>query len=558
MRRIWMLMTLLSVGPIQAQDLCGSADQLVCLQSSVNLSLNGVSAVLEGTVVVLLVPGVTLDGGGTVTGAPTVPYRFADEGSLDDHQDGLWTRHALAEDARGITALGFAFESTAIVAPITLTINDYKVCQRVADGPGPVLLAFQLLLVGGKKVDVMALGKQRLVDFETCAATAGNMPLSKSGTRAVLANVYQTPVAVYLENSTTTLEPGQQMTLVGATTPSPFGIASSLPLPMVLSSELEDIDMVGMSTANHTHFVVPHLASDTQSWVNRFAFANGQATTVQWRQGATPQNFSYGVGARELEIASANPPEREWAFVSASRPINCFSLFARRDGNLGAAWVEALRTDASGAVTATTLYLPHVAADRASFWTGYSLANPHDTAVQVNMDGFDANGTLLTVESFTIPAFGKETGVVGETRLVGQNTVAWVRFRADQGLAGLELVGGRHEERPYLAGFLLPDQGHDAFAFPLLRTVNGFWSGLALLNPGNSASNGMITWKNSAGTVLGMTALQLAARQKHVMVAPAGSSQAVVEGDGLIGFVLVGELNSDRLGAYGGLPFTNP
>lgn len=558
MCRIWMLMTLLAVGPTQAQDLCGSADQLVCLQNSVNIVVNGVSAILEGTVIVLLVPGVELDGGGSVTGTPTVPYRLADEGSLDDHQGGLWTRQTLAEDGRGITALGFAFESAAITAPITLTINDYKVCQRVSDGPGPVQLAFQLLLVGGKKTEVLTLDKQRLVDFETCAATAGNIPLNKDGHRAVLANVYQTPVAVYLENSTTTLEPGQQMTLVQATTPSPYAIASSLPLPMVLSSEVEDIDMVGMSTANHTHFVVPHLASDTQSWINRFSFANGQATTIQWHQGTTPQNFSYGVGAREIEIESANPPEREWAFVSASRPINCFSLFARRDGNVGAAWIETLRTDANGAVTATTLYLPHVAADRASFWTGYSLANTHDMTVQVTMEGFDVNGALLATEMFAIPAFGKETGIVGETRMVGRNSVAWVRFRAEQGLVGLELVGGRQADRPNLAGFLLPDQGHDELAFPLLRTVNGFWSGLALLNPDNNSANGTILWKDSAGTVLSTTSLQLGPRQKSVMVAPAGSSQAVVTGNGLLGFVLVGEYNSQRLGAYVGLPFSSP
>ncbi len=555
MLRPLMLLTLLATGSLQAQDLCGSADQVVCLQNTVHLAVNGVSAILEGTVVVLLVPGVEIDGGGTVAGAATVPYRLADEGSLDDHQGGSWTRVALAEDARGITALGFAFESTAITAPITLSVRDFKVCQRIGDGPGEVQLGLELLLVGGKQGERLVMEKRRLTDFESCAATAGNVPLGSGGAKAILANVHEVPVAVYLENTTTTLDPGQQMTLVQATTLSPYAIASSLPLPMVLSAEAEDIDLVGLSSANHTNYIVPHLARDAQSWSNRFVFANGQATTLQWKQGGTAQNFSYGVGAHELTIEYPSPPERDWAYVAASRPINGFSQFARRDGNLGAAWIEPLRTDANGAVTATSLYLPHVAADRASFWTGYSLANTHGQAIQVTMDGFDADGQLVAAETFEIAAYANEVGTVGESRLVGHDEVAWVRFRADQGIGGLELVGGRHADQPYLAGFLLPDAAQEHLAFPLLRTAAGFWSGLALLNPANTSTVGTIRWKNAAGTVLASEQISFAARQKRVWVAPAGSTQAVVDGGGLLGFVLVGEQDSDRLGAYVGMPY---
>ena len=95
----------------------------------------------------------------------------------------------------------------------------------------------------------------------------------------------------------------------------------------------------------------------------------------------------------------------------------------------------------------------------------------------------------------------------------------------------------------------MPSQASNRLAFPLLQAENGFWSGLALVNSGGQETSAMLVFYDDGGRLLSSESIDLAPRRKVLRTAPLRAAHAMVNGDNLIGFCLIGA-NDGRLGGY--------
>ena len=532
--------------PLMASSkLCGSADARVCLQNGLNLSITGIYQLEPGTAIVMLLPGMETLSSSAVQGNPTVTYRFDPEGVVSDGQGGAWKVRTLAEDADGITALSLVLDEGVLTDPVSLQIQEVTVCQYVSDGPAQVTLGFETWVTTtqarqtrAKKTSFNGNG------FELCPDFAGSLPFLGQDYRLMISNPHEEPVAAYVGETRHLLEPGTALSLEAS---QAYAFAPGMALPAVFLADGTDLSVTGFDSKSRRRSFIPHLARDPQ-WENRWIFANQTRVLLDWRQGSASFSKSYAAGIHEVRIAPDPDLDPGQASLSGSAGFNGFFQFSRHEAP-GSAWVNGLE-DSTGS---TLLYLPHVAADTASFWTGYSLANPNEETANVEMNAYDVHGQLLAVETFLIPAGSNEIGLVGSTRLQGIDGISWIAFLSDQPLAGLELVGENRSQIDF-AGFLLPDQTSGHLAFPLLKTQDNQWSGLAMLNPTALDARGTLLWLDHAGTIVQRQSLALGAGVKFVAQAPVGSEHAIWKGDPLVGFCLVGEHGTGKIGGYCGLP----
>lgn len=546
---VWML----ALSPCFAQDLCGQLDARVCLQSNVSFTISGFGLMQPGSALVLRIPGMVVNGSDSVSGTPEKNYRLENTGTLTDGQGGVWASETWSEDDLGFTTVAWVLTAGDVVEPAVLQIADFQVCQRVSDEPTEVTLAFSLVIAGGKRGDVVSLPAKRMDAFQACSENQGNLPVLNASFQAYVANVHEHSVLVTGPGFSQELAPGEQLMLDQASAASPHQFTSSSPLPVAFFSDDGDIDLVGLPSANHATYVVPHMAQDTNSWQNSFVFASNESMTLDWLHGGEAQRESFGAGAHQMLINENLEADRNWAFVLANRGINGFFEFSRKDGNDGSAWVAPVRTEIDGQVPAQTLYLPHVPADTLSFWTGYSLANTQSDALEVTMEGINSSGQVAHAETFQMSGGSNEVGIIGANRLAGVADIQWIRITANGPLTGLQLVGGLGTNTS-ISGFLLPHEALDALSFPLLKTVDDFWSGVAVLNTSNRAVSGNFRYYNASGAVIEQGTYSLAAMEKKIWVAPENATHAVFSGRDLVGFCLVGELTSARLGGYLGMP----
>jgi hypothetical protein len=512
---------------------------------------------LPGTAILLLIPGMEAQSSQVVEGTPEETYRFELQGTVHDGQGGIWEVVGLSEDDRGYTAISYVLTEGALADPANVLVEGFGICQRIADGPAEVTIAVSpwITTTGFKTGKQSFVMNHKTGDiFENCHIYDGNLPAYEQDYRVFITNPHQDPASLTVNGETQTLEPGARVAFNGNSNGSPLTFSSSAILPVVFYSDSEDLNLVSLDSRDHRNWMIPHLARDTASWENRWIFANDKPMTLFWKQGEASFNEDYASGIHALDVAPQQSGDPAWAQAIGTGPNNGFFQFSRADGKTGGAWVGAQRVPGDGNVDTTELYLPHVAADTASFWTGYSLANANEVDAEVTMWALDTDG-IVGAETFTIPAGANEIGVVGVDRLVGLQGISWIKIQSDQPIAGVELIGAVGTEDPNFSGFLLPTETADRLAFPAVRTDEGLWTGLALINPTDMMHQGTLTWYDGSGNVVSQEQSDLQAGEKRLWQAPAGAEHVCWSGEGVIGFALVGQLDGSKIGGYLGLPF---
>ena len=644
---------------IYAADFCGGADVRICVENGTQATISGADLLFPGTTVVFSVPGVTSTSSSSVEGLPERPYRLELAGTVTDDSGGVWGEaEALDEDERGYSAVRFVLTEGILSDPVVITMLGIRVCQRIIDGPGDVIITISFWGSGGKKAAEysMRLSKTDHGSIDMCADSSGHLPVPEEDLSLFISNPRDVAVAVALDGELVRIEPGHRLQLdaVHATDLRNFG--SSLALPVVAFSDRDDLNAVALDPTDNRNWFLPHLARDMVSWRNRWVFANGEAATLTWQRQDGNESVFYEAGTHQAMLEAEAGAASSWARLVANRPLNGFLAFDRNTGT-GGAWVNAHRivnsktgheklflphvaadtasfwtgyslanpydTDVNvlmrgygedGTVVAEEtfvipagandigvigdarfngvevswieiipdqpmsglelvgsvnseggawvnahrivnsktghekLFLPHVAADTASFWTGYSLANPYDTDVNVLMRGYGEDGTVVAEETFVIPAGANDIGVIGDARFNGVE-VSWIEIIPDQPMSGLELVGSVNSEGGSISGFGLPGEALDQLAFPLVRNGGGNWTGLAVVNTGAEPTDVTLTWYDAQGAVVATEDFTIAPHVKALRVAPDGAAHALMTGNELVAFCLTGA-DDGRLGGY--------
>lgn len=554
MRRLMMICLLVLSLSLQAGDLCGSADARVCLQSNLGLVFNTGDTILPNTAVILMVPGMDAISSTEVTGLPEQTYRFNEAGTVTDNQGGTWAVNALDEDERGYTAVAFVLQSGTLGSGLQVLIDNFEVCQRVIDGPATVEIAYEIWITTNKrKTAKLQTGLHKMESaFESCSSSTTNLPLLNDAYEIAISNPFDEAVVLQSMEPPLVLEPRQRLVVNASDGVFPYEHASSIGLPMVAFEFGQDINASALQSSNHSNWVVPHLARDVNSFQNQWIFAAGEGGNLTWRQDSEALiQYSFDPGVHRFIPEDEAEPQRSWARANSSKEINGFFAFGRKDDQPGAAWVAANR--AGGAATAfgsTRLYLPHVARDTASFWSGISLANGGETAVTAQLMGYANDGSALGSESIVVPAGDNALAVIGQTVFSG-GAPDWILIESDGPILGVALIGSQGAEQTALSGYSMPMSGSSKLAYPLTPSDETYWTGLVLLNGGEAANSGTLRWLDDMGNPVDSEAINMVAMEKRTFVAPEGATQATYSGSGeMIGFSVIGEHGGQRVGAY--------
>lgn len=549
MKAFVMLLAFSLTGALQAQNLCGGAYARVCLENSTGFTINGLT-LLPGTSIVFSVPGIEINGSDSIEGDPSRPYRLELNGNVTDDRGGVWTEaQSLGVDDRGNTAIRYQLQEGFLADPVTVLVSNVRVCQRVIDGPGDVDIAITIFGANKRAMSyTLTLNPDKMEPvFDPCADNTSAMPVPSETLELHVSNPYDEAAALTLNGETSLLEPGQKVVL-NLNDPSELQtLSGSMELPITAFSESGDLFAVSLRGAQSQSWLLPHLARDTNSWRNRWIFAQDQQASVSYREADNVSSMVYDRGVHEQIMSKDAQAQSSWTRVNGNVPINGFLAFDRNDGD-GGAWVAGVPGNREGGPT--TLYLPHITRDRASFWTGYSLANESSTTTASGtMRAFNASGELLGEEGFTIEPGANEVGIIGSARFIGMDDVAWLEIESDNTLAGLELIGSVGVGN--LSGFLLPSAPANNLAFPLLRNDGQLFSALALVNTGDTAQDAEIQWTDAQGNIVDTQLVNLNARGQWTGIAPSGATQAQVTGQDLVGFCLIGHGDGRTAGYLG-------
>jgi len=543
-----LLTTLCSVA---ASDLCGPADARVCLESQTQASVTGLELV-PGTAIVFTVPGLKTSSSNTLFGDPSEPYRFDLHGSVADDQNGVWSEaEPLAEDALGYTGIRFVLLEGSL-QNVAITIEGIRICQRVIDGPGPIDVGIAFWASAFKRLPDTPSLKMSSPGFDLCEANTAPVPNLEQTSAIRVANPLDVAVAVGFEDTVTRLEPGYERTFAITEDNALAPFTSSLALPAVVWSDQGDYNIVTLGENGLRDWLLPHIARDSASWNNRLVIANDQAMSLQIRTAERSDTAFLDAGNNTTNLDMAASADATWVRATGTVPYKAFVAFDRSDSE-GGAWVGPTAI-ANGELGATTLYIPHVAADTENFWTGYSLANPYTLDVAVTMTAYSDEGLSLAQEAFVLPARTNDIAMIGNGRFAGVDDLSWIEIRTDRPLAGVELVGTTASDQGNLSGFLMPGSSASRLAFPLLKTTDGDWSGIALVNTGSETVSAELHFYDANGFSVRTDPIDLAPGQKTLATAPTNAAHAVAIGADLVGFCLVGNQDG-RLGGYLGMGY---
>jgi len=187
--------------------------------------------------------------------------------------------------------------------------------------------------------------------------------------------------------------------------------------------------------------------------------------------------------------------------------------------------------------SATQLIYPHIAAQTNIFWTGVVVINPNDTPVNVQYHIFDAEGNSVQAPEMetTIQPGVKKTFLVDQgTQDLGSGA-AWLRIDGDQPILGYMLFGSSGGD-DFFSGFQSLKRGSTRLCFPYLdeSLVEGGFTGIALVNPLDEATDIDIILVDRSGEEKARKTEPLAARQKFVALARDFFSETFENGDKIV------------------------
>lgn len=195
------------------------------------------------------------------------------------------------------------------------------------------------------------------------------------------------------------------------------------------------------------------------------------------------------------------------------------------------------------------LFLPHIASND-QWWTGIGWTNTTSQTMNLQFvfdTGQTATRTLAAGghDQFTIASLFDETRQPG---------IGAAQALGGAGGVGLMLFAG--EVSPILSGVSLSDLTATELHFPHVARDDGWWTGLAVYNPGPETAELRLTYRDARGNRLGQDDAQAGPGQRMVgtpqsLNFPAGTAWFSVQStQPVTGFALSGTTDSHQLAGY--------
>jgi hypothetical protein len=300
-----------------------------------------------------------------------------------------------------------------------------------------------------------------------------------------------------------------------------------------------------------TYGSMVHLGSDSRP----FHFSSGQSFALG--------SFTSGEGRawdfRELMGGSVNGPG--WGSLepaSGYTAAGAVEIFGRVQSRQT---VGVPLDDQAAAI----LYFPHLARDTQQFWTGVVLINPNDGEQTVSFAVYNDAGQLLAgIPPLQLQAQEKKLFLVDRQRQDFGSGASWLKVQGSQDLLGYMLFGS-YDPDDRFAGFQSVKQAYEALCFPYIESAfqPGGYTGIALVNPNQSALAATLEWVDGAGNIKQTLDLQpeLAAGQKFtglvdvLFSGPFATDDKIVvrASQPVVGFELIGQ-GTKQLGGMLAIP----
>ncbi|NOZ13562.1 MAG: S8 family serine peptidase [Acidobacteria bacterium] len=282
---------------------------------------------------------------------------------------------------------------------------------------------------------------------------------------------------------------------------------------------------------------VPHIAEQTNQWNTMISVANPGTGSVSAQfvpQGGTAidiPDFSGVDTSNFLDVVqdlyngtypfSSSDSSHWWGKIVSNAGIVGMEVFVQENDNLNQAAALLLNE-----TTSNEIVIPHVETSWL-WWTGIALNNPNASTINVTFTPYDDNGNELTATSFTMDAGEKLAKLVQSFWADGEypDGVKWIKVTADAPITGYELFGidssGDASSKDALAGVEARplDAGSSELVYAYTpKLTSNVWSGIVLLNAGDSLANVTINGYNAVGEQVAHTTKLLAKGKRVVSV----------------------------------------
>ncbi|NOZ13887.1 MAG: hypothetical protein GXO69_09625 [Acidobacteria bacterium] len=214
--------------------------------------------------------------------------------------------------------------------------------------------------------------------------------------------------------------------------------------------------------------------------------------------------------------------------------------------------------------TDNTIYFPHLVSD-SMWWTGFALVNTSDSPANIGFEFYSATGEpVATLPAYTVLDAGQKLVFTIHDLFDGNVPAgaAWWRVTSDQPLNGFELFGTNDAEE--MVGVKISKTPSSKLLFPAVKVDDTYWTGISLINTGDS--DGTVTfyaYDKDGNELSGTKTWPLPAHGKIVDIAqnffedqslPAGTAIIEVVSDRpCIGFELFGTHGDESQGISSGL-----
>lgn len=260
-----------------------------------------------------------------------------------------------------------------------------------------------------------------------------------------------------------------------------------------------------VSEINTGDIYICHIASDT-SWGTGISLLN---TTSSPRE----LTLAFDNGATKTVTLAANEHKAftvRSLFGEVPRPDIHSAVVRDADGIIGLElFTSAAQNQMSGILlkddTAAIIHYPHVAAED-GWATGIVAYNPWDTACNITITPYSAEGTPLTPETDTISANKKYIGMVSGLGLPVET--AWLKVDASGPISGFELFTRTNQLAGYTGVGIAGTEG----VFAKLEKYGA--TGIAFVNVENALATVTLTAYDDNGSGIAMKTISLDAYQK--------------------------------------------
>jgi len=318
---------------------------------------------------------------------------------------------------------------------------------------------------------------------------------------------------------TTTTQPTQTPSPTFTPTPTPTPVwsdtgwiaadaASSLVSGLVLYGKDDPVKggvagLPGSVAASKKH-VLAHFASDSTWWTG-IAVANPNTLTPanvtltaydpQGQVLGTPWNWVVPANGKKSQLISgmlSGKTGTGWVKVESDVDVLAFDVY----GNQTTGALGALPSSDLG----ENLVLPHFVANNA-WWTGVAIVNPGDTACNVILRAYQADGTLIQGGMWNMTARGKMLSMVQNLLPLTEGKDGWIHVQSPTGSPlGACLVYGSKGTTPAKLAALSAVPTSTSMNFSGFVCDANWWTGIALVNPSALDANMTITAYAANGT----------------------------------------------------------